>query len=331
MVVLLTLAAVASSAPAPASLAGALQEPRPDDFPTLAQILRAGEVPAAGADPAVLAMRVNNHAVLDEPGRFLVAFHPYTAEGAYDARVHLLELDRVSGRWRHRHLVEPARDDSRPACNGSVLEIDVAGGHVLVETHVNPSASCTVVLDDELESTEVLYGSALAAFGNGTVVFAPGQVHFAPTHVAEVALYDPASDERRRLHPAGPQQEATRGWTRMLEELYDDEAWCRDVNHHCDPERPNSFLLPEVALDDETDSLAFRIRYELEFRLQEKVRASGGKPVQPLDLLYVYRRVHDAERTRWKEIEWSEVTGRFGDVSMQQVLEPEVLDVLLPL
>jgi hypothetical protein len=67
--------------------------------------------------------------------------------------------------------------------------------------------------------------------------------------------------------------------------------------------------------------LAFLISYE-QIQL---VEGDLQKPSGPKDVLYVYRRVDNEAKMEYREMLLSDAKARFGDVALQNLLQPDTL------
>ncbi|MGC2528105.1 MAG: hypothetical protein WA639_10180, partial [Candidatus Acidiferrum sp.] len=50
------------------------------------------------------------------------------------------------------------------------------------------------------------------------------------------------------------------------------------------------------------------------------------KPSGPSEVVYVYRHVEDEGKTEYREMLWSEVRERAGNVALENLVEPAVLE-----
>ena len=99
------------------------------------------------------------------------------------------------------------------------------------------------------------------------------------------------------------------------------EDWCNKNNDPCDPEYFDSSLQGPVATNEKEQALAFVISYE---RIQ-MVEGDVQKPSGPKEVVYVYRWVGEEATMEYRELPLDEAKARFGDVSLPNLLQPEVL------
>jgi len=84
---------------------------------------------------------------------------------------------------------------------------------------------------------------------------------------------------------------------------------------------PHGALEGKVATDDREHGMAFIISYELQGFGQDE-----HKPVGPSEVVYVCRHVNDESKMEYREMLWNEVRERAGNVPLEQLVEPAVLE-----
>ena len=132
---------------------------------------------------------------------------------------------------------------------------------VLMTTHVNPSASCTLVLGRDLALRAVLPGWPVAGLSDGRIVYQKNQVHFAAVHPLELGLFDPGRVVDVPLYPRQPHQAVRVAHVARMRQAYTD-AWCAARNHPCDPEVFDESLASEIVADSRGDALAFVVAFD---------------------------------------------------------------------
>ncbi len=213
--------------------------------------------------------------------------------------------------------------DTDVDCLGSILNISAVGRRLYLDTHINPSAGCLLVVSRDLKLEASLYGWLLRPIGEDQILYERSQIHFAPVHPAELAIHDLRTHSDRTIFPLKPFQAIRNARVAQLRRFYGDHPdWCNRNDDPCDPEYFDSFLAGEVAANDERDVLAFSISYE-----QEQVfSGSPQKPSGPARVIYVYRRIGDPRNVEYRELLPSEAQARFGDATLQKLLQPETLE-----
>jgi hypothetical protein len=232
---------------------------------TLRDVLRAQGAPAAGKSLPDLDTPIMNYQVFDDPKNFLIAYHvAYHFEKrspAHEGPLFVAKFDKAKRLWQTGEIGWPELGDA--GCFGAATEVHVAGGRTYLELHINPSASCTIVLSPELVFEKVLSGWFLAAFADGRVIYHNNEIHFAPVHAAEISIFDPRSGQDIKIYPRKPFQAARAAHIAKIAGFFaHNPEWCNAHNNPCDPEWFDSEMNGTVAVSDKTDSLAFAIRFD---------------------------------------------------------------------
>jgi hypothetical protein len=245
---------------------------------------------------------ITSYSVLADAKRFVVAYYKNHSGNALVASLHISRLERASGRWTHAALDERSVRKAAPGCLGSVLSVQPAGEALLVETHINRSASCTFVLSRDLEIDDVVFGWPLAVFGDGLVVYEHSQPHFFAVHPLEVSLYDPRTRKSVSLYPPVPPQPLRAAYVDKVRVAYT-EAWCRAQNHPCEAERFDERLEGPVAINEKARGLVFMVTFD-----------DRALPGMTDGAVYVYRNIGDRGPPQVKELAPDDLTTRCGDV-----------------
>ncbi|MCP4425818.1 MAG: hypothetical protein GY803_15100 [Chloroflexi bacterium] len=109
---------------------------------------------------------------------------------------------------------------------GSLIGILESDDFYFAHMHFNPSAGWTLVLTQDLELHDVLYGKVRQLFANGTAVYTESIIHFAPTHYTLINVYDPETKESRRIFPREPHQAL---WLEHMKIVEQAEWWARET------------------------------------------------------------------------------------------------------
>jgi hypothetical protein len=233
--------------------------------PTLAELAAGhGETPA-GPMLAWAGERVTSFGVLDDAGTFLFAgYFASELEGSGLGPLRVIALDRATSRWAELRHAERS---------GAVSGIRRIGGFFSIRLHHTPSSDSELVLDSRLAVHDRVPGWVVAVVDERRVLYQKGQPHFAPTFETELFLYELATRKRSRIFPSAPDGAYRASLVERTARAYREagERWCAERNHHCDPERLDSYLSAGPVTSAETDSLAFVVSYD------EAPLESGGE------------------------------------------------------
>src|SRR5215472_319244 len=304
---------------------GGARRASPQNSPeTLKNVLAAKSLPA---DPAKLAnweKKITSGAELEDSNQFAIAYYLDDGSGSLNPPLFVDRFDKKNKQWQSAALPDaqtksPSIDDN---CFGSIMNIKASGGRLFLDTHINPSAGCLLVLSSDLKLDASLYGWLMGQLGADLFIYQRSEVHFAPVHPTEIALYDLRSSRDEAIFPPKALTVIRQARTAHLREFYKSNAeWCQKNNDPCDPESFDSSLEGEVATSDSESAAAFLISYE-QIQL---VEGNLQKPSGPKDVLYVYRRLDDPAKMEFREMLLSDAKTQFGDVPLQNLLQPETL------
>jgi hypothetical protein len=291
---------------------------------TLREALAAKHLPLNAAKLVNLDKNITSGAELDDAEQFVIAYFLDDGTNALNSPLYLDRFDRRQGNWKSATLAE-ARAESEGFevhCLGSILDITAIGNRLFLDTHINPSAGCTLILSREMKLEASLYGWLLGRLDAETVVYHRSEIHFAPVHPAEIAVYDLKTRRDVTLFPPKPEPPIRQARTEQLKEFYKgNEEWCNKNNDPCDPAYFDSALEGKVATNEKQQSLAFVISYEQIQYVQGDVQ----KPSGPKEVLYVYRGVGSEGKMEYCEMLMSDAKTRFGEMALEGLLQPEVL------
>ena len=291
---------------------------------TLGETLAGKRLPVDQSKLANLDKKITSWAELDDANQFVIAYYLDDGTMGLNPPLFIDRYDRKSKDWKSAALLE-AQGKSvglEVPCLGSILDVKAAEDRLFLDTHLNPSAGCLLVLSPDLKLETSLYGWPLGQLGPDLLVYHRSQVHFAPVHPAEIALYDLRSKRDVTIFPPEGPTAVRQARTAQLREFYKpNEEWCNKNNDPCDAEHFDSALQGPVVTSEADSAVAFLISYEQIQYVQGDVQ----KPSGPKDILYVYRRVDDDAKMEFREMPLTEAKTRFGDVPLQELLRPEAL------
>ena len=296
----------------------------PASSETLREALAAKNLPIAGAKLANLDKNITSGAELDDASQFVIAYYVDDGTGLLKAPIFIDRFDWKHEEWKSATLAEAqARwEDVDVPCLGSIVSVTSIGDRLLLDTHLSPSAGCTLILSHDMKLEASLYGWPVGRLGADALIYHRSQIHFAPVHPAEIALYDLRTKREITLFPPKPVSPLWRARTLQLQGFYKgNEEWCNKNNDPCDPEYFDSSLGGAVAANEKERALAFVISYEQIQMAQGDVQ----KPSGPKEVLYVYREVGDEAKMEYREMLLGDPKAQFGGVPLQNLLEPELL------
>jgi hypothetical protein len=233
---------------------------------TLGSVLARNRIPATGRTLGELNRKVTSYAILDDPEVFVIGYYPEERSGQLGETLYVDLYRKRAGIWLTRGFERDTTGgaEGHPAFGGSVARIFRSAGFLLLETHVNPSAAYTLVLDEDLAYRDSISGWPLAVFRNGLVVYQHSEVHFAPTHYVEVSVYSLGAKKQWLIYPRKPYQPVRQAHVEKVRAAYAKRGaeWFAAHNHHGNPELFDNFLQGEVATNEATHALAFRIGFD---------------------------------------------------------------------
>jgi hypothetical protein len=307
-------------------LSAAREQEGPGEEKTLREVLAAEKLPLDAETLHNLDAKISSGAELNDAQQFVIAYYLLDSTGQLNPPIFVDLYDRGAGRWESGEIragtaKEGGADDN---CFGSVLAIAAFSDSYALETHINPSAGCEIILSRDLKVRASLYGWIVGHFGDGGIVYHRSQVHFATVHPAEIAIYDPAAAKDFNIFPHAPFQAVRLQLTEKLREFYKTrQDYCQKANDPCDPEEFDSSLVGKVVTDDREHAMVFVISYELQGFGQDE-----HKPAGPSEVVYVCRHVNEESKMEYREMLWSEVKAKVGDVSLERLVDPAILEKL---
>jgi hypothetical protein len=267
---------------------------------------------------------ITSGAELDDAKQFVIAYYVDDGSGLLQPPLFLERYDRNRKEWKSAALPDAQAQsaDMHVPCLGSIMRITSSAGRLFLDTHINPSAGCTLILTQEMKLEASLYGWVVGGLGEDTLIYHRSQIHFAPVHPAEIASYDLRTKRDVTIFPPKPEPAIRRTRAAQLREFYKtNEGWCNKNNDPCDAEYFDSALQGEVATNETGSALALLVSYEQIQLVQGDVQ----KPSGPKDVLYIYRGVGEEAKMEYREMLLTDAKARFGDVPLQNLLKPEVL------
>jgi hypothetical protein len=266
---------------------------------TLRQVLQQNGIPISGFLPAELQAQVSSSAADSNAEAVFLAYPAERGEEMIGPPLSVVVYHRTTRKVVRRAIAPGETSDE---CTGSVLGISEQAGYILVETHINPSASCTMVLDADLRVRHTLFGWSVARLGTAGVLLEEDEVHFAPVHPLRLEVFDLAGGRRQEVYP--PDGDALRAqFSRELRPHLPSDSWCREHNHPCDASSFDEELGEAVFADAAGTKFGLIVTYDAGGFGEDAGRVIGSRSV-----LYIYRRSADSwtycqERLSENEVE----------------------------
>ena len=272
-----------------------------------------------------LDQKITSGAELDAEDQFVLAYYWDDGTGMLNPPLHVLRYDRKTAVWQKAEIGNaPGPGTVASPCYGSVLDVRSFGEGLVIETHINPSAGCALVISKELKLAASLDGWVLGEFSDATLLYHRSQVHFATVHPTEIAVFDLKSKKDLVIFPPKTETPVRRKLSAELGEYFKAHRdYCAKANDPCDPRVFDTDLDGKPAIDDREHALAFSISYELQGYGQDE-----NKPAGPASVIYVYRNANDESKIEFRELLPDQIKAQFGDVSLQDLLAPERLKAI---
>lgn len=233
---------------------------------TLGEIARTHGVPVRLLSEQELRQPITSFAVSGPGSPFLVAYYDDDGSGRVPAVLHVIRYDERSVGVQRAELrgvpeipdffggVTPIMSEE---CLGSVLGVFEADGLIFLDTHINPSAGCTLILDTGLHFEATVFGFRATDEPHADLVFESNTVHFAPTHSPKLEIYDVRKKDLQVLYPQ-PGDSRRSAFAEKLRRILPPESWCREKNMTCDPKKFTTEISHAV-MDTSGASLRFTV------------------------------------------------------------------------
>jgi len=291
---------------------------------TLRDALAGKQVVLEGASLPNLDNKITSGAELDDANQFVIAYYLDDGSGQLNPPLFVERFDRKSKTWQSGALGKVGTAEAPSLCFGSVLDISSLPDQLILETHISPSAGCALIVSRELKLEATLDGWVLGHFEDGTIAYHRSQVHFATVHPSRIAVYSEHNRKDFTIFPPQTESPVRARLTAALRDFFQThQDYCVKANDPCDPAEFDSALAGKIALDEREHAIAFVISYELQGYGQDQSKPSG-----PSQVTYVYRNVNDEAKVEYRELLPEDLKAQFGDISLQELLEPDRLDVL---
>jgi len=220
---------------------------------TLRQVLASENVSVDATKLTNLDKRITSGATLNDSSQMVIAYYLANERNDLNPPLFIDRYDRKRGEWITAALGASSggKNDLDDSCTGSVERIESIGAHLAIETHLNPSAGCTLLFSKELKLDGTLFGWLVGQLGEDELIYERNQVHFAPVHPTEIAIYSVGDKRDATIFPREPHQSVWRARVEQLRQFYASrQSWCQANNDPCDPEQFDSALVGDVAANE---------------------------------------------------------------------------------
>ncbi len=143
----------------------------------------------------------------------------------------LVRYDQTSGTILRSDL----KFDEKDQCCGAPDGIQFLDNNLLLSFHYNPSASTLLVLDQNLQTVEIMYGFDVERVAPHQLIMTEGMMHFAPIHAERLQFVDLGTGATQELYP--PMNDALRvAFNAKNKKLMPPDDICHSFeNDYCDP------------------------------------------------------------------------------------------------
>ncbi len=263
---------------------------------TLADALARAYIPTDRFSVAELTTRITSYAV-SEGDPFLIGY--YTDAGSLELKgpLHLIRFSRKRNEVDRVDLTDITtlfQHEIKMGCLGSVLRVRETYGIVYVETHVNPSASCLLILTPKLELRASISGWLLGNIGRRYAIVEASEVHFTATQLLHLEVFDLDALKSIPLYPF-KNDPARLQFSRAIAR-YLSQSWCMHANAPCDPNEFDVSLSKPIAVNQEAQVFGFEAGFDAAGFGEQAL-----KHVPPQTMVYVYRLRGDT----WEHREFS--------------------------
>lgn len=280
---------------------------------TLSDALRTADVPAQQFTAAELGRNITSYAI-GGGGTYLLAYYTDDGSGTLQPPLHVIRYDRAKDDLRRADLRDAHAlfQGAIPMdCLGSADAIREYRGVIYIDTHVNPSAGCVIVLNSELSLKAALSGWLIGLLGSDYAILRGSEVHFMSVHPMHIEVYDLKRNRLAEVYPysGDPQR---REFSRLIEPLIS-RKWCMEYYARCDPEIFDTNLKGNVAVNETSRAFGFEAQFDAagfgETVLQQ---------VPPRVAVYVFR--ERAGTWEHRQFEPGQFKRLFGGMSIEELV-----------
>jgi hypothetical protein len=272
---------------------------------TLGEVLNANGIPLDSISATALESKVSSGQAQVIGDIVAIAYPTASGDELIGPPLHVAVFNRATKKVVYRAI---GVSESSDECFGSALKIEEVNGQFLVQTHINPSALCTLVLAGDLHVRHILYGWTEAQLGAQQVLIAEDEIHFAPVHPVRLGVFDLATGKWQEVYP--PDGDPLRAAFSMeLGQHLPPKSWCMEHDRPCDPTSFDEDVNYPVAVDPTGNAFSFVATYSAFAFGEDADREMGSRSV-----LYTYQRTEQGWSYCQEELADDEVDGRLKEL-----------------
>jgi hypothetical protein len=209
---------------------------------TLESVLVGHGIPVADLPEHERQQAITSFAVSADRRVFLLAYYDYDGPDRLPPLIRIFRFDKATDRQSRGALrdtdirIDPSLGEIAKfpgICLGALLHISEENGLIAIDTHINPSAGCVLLLDAGLRFKAALPGWLLGRVRNQLIVEG-NMMHFAPTSPGSLGIFDPEGKQLIPIYP-NADDERRREFSKLLEDHLPSQSWCQEFNNPCDP------------------------------------------------------------------------------------------------
>ena len=249
--------------------------------PSLDSILAEHHVPVDQFSPRELQGPITSWAVSKGDAPFLFAWYDDDGSGGLHEPLHVLRYTREHGverkdlrgntdKWEFSGFTKGMPG----VCFGAALSIDNTSDRILISTHINPSAGCVLILQEDMSFQGTLFGWVLGIV-DGALIAHENEVHFAPFHQEGLGVFDIGGDQWVELYPI-PSDPLRIAFADRIKPHMPTEKWCQEHDMVCDASN-FEIDVSDVLGDPNTRGFRFDVSYSAHPLGEGADNAVGGE------------------------------------------------------
>lgn len=250
---------------------------------TLRATLRSAEIPTDQFEAEELDEAVTSYAI--NPGApSLLAYYVDDGSEMLKQPLRVIRYDQRTRSLRRSELRDISTlfaSDLPMGCMGAALSIREYAGLIYVETHLNPSAGCVIVLSSELKYKVAISGWLLGLMGGDYAIVETSEVHFLSVQPLHVRVLNLHSKRSVQVYPFRDDP-FRRSFSKMLSQRMA-LSWCQENNAPCDPDNFDVSLV-DRAVNEPARVFGLEVVFDA-----EGFGTDATKEVPRTHIVYVFR------------------------------------------